>query len=32
VIPGSPPLAFLTKAGGFGDADLLVSLLKGNAR
>jgi D-threonate/D-erythronate kinase len=31
VIPGSPPLAFLTKAGGFGDADLLVSLLKGNA-
>jgi D-threonate/D-erythronate kinase len=31
VIAGAPPLPILTKAGGFGDRDLLVALLKGSA-
>lgn len=31
VIAGAPPLPFLTKAGGFGDRELLVALLKGGA-
>jgi uncharacterized protein YgbK (DUF1537 family) len=31
VVAGAPPLPILTKAGGFGDRDLLVALLKGSA-